>query len=267
MKKGICGFVLLMAILAGFSTLAVRAQSADGKGLEWWIYQDVVLDSKQAQYEEARKEIIALLHKDRISSAEFQVMALKSDGQACVVYAAPVNISGAGRDASNLSVDWRALFAELGPEYLNAWNRMRDATRFSSEYLIRYRPDLSYTPNNPRFKPEEQLFIRSDYYYTSPKGKGPFERVMKNLRGLHHQKALSTGYRVFEIVLGPEKPGYLVSVGGRSQEELEKVLAADQVILGNAGDALLSRVRNIAGKTERHNDRLRLDLSYFPNAR
>jgi hypothetical protein len=266
MKKWICGFVLLMAILTGFSTLAVRAQSADGKGLEWWIYQDVVLDSKQAQYEEARKEIIALLHKDRISASEFQVMALKSAGQACVVYASPVNISGQGRDATDLSVDWEALFAELGPQYLNAWHRMRDATRFSSEYLIRYRPDLSYTPNNPRFRPEEQLFIRSDYFYTSPKTRRPFERVMKNLRGLHHQKALTTGYRVFEIIMGPEKPGYLVSVGGRSQEELEAILVADQAILGSAGDALMNRVRNIAGKTERHNDSLRLDLSYFPNA-
>lgn len=266
MKKGICGFVLLMAILTGFSTLAVRAQSADGKGLEWWIYQDVVIDAKEPQYEEARKEIIALLHKDRISSAEFQVMAMRSVGQACVVYAAPVNISGQGRDAANLSVDWEELFTELGPQYLNAWNRMRDATRSSAEYLIRYRPDLSYTPNNQRLRPEEQLFIRTDYYYTSPKGKRNFERVLKNLRGLHHQKALATGFRVFEIVLGPEKPGYMISAGGRSQAELEKILEADQEILGSAGETLMNRARNLSVKTERHNEQLRLDLSYFPSA-
>jgi hypothetical protein len=262
------GVVLSMILLAGFITWNVQAQAANGnangKGLEWWVYQDVVLDSKQAQYEEARKEIIALLHKDRISSTEFQVLALKSDGQACVVYSAPASNGGQSRDAASLSVDWGEVFADLGPAYLNAWNRMRDATRISSEFLIRFRPDLSFVPTNPRFRPDEQLFIRSDYYYTSPKGKAAFERVLKRLRQLQQTKGLETGYRVFEIVLGPEKPGYLVTTGARSQEELQAALDSDAAALGTAGANLLNQARNLAGKVERHNDRLRMDLSYFP---
>jgi hypothetical protein len=256
--------VLSMILLVGFTSLNVRAQSANGQGIEWWIYQDVVLDAKQTQYEEARKEIIALLHKDRISSTEFQTLAMKSDGQACVVYSSPANSGGQARDTTNVSIDWTQVFTDLGPAYLNAWNRMRDATRISSEYLVRFRPDLSYVPSNPRFKPEEQLVIRSDYYFLVPRGKANFERVVRRLRQLHQQKGLDTGFRVFEIVIGPEKPGYFIATGARSEEELQAALNRDSAALGSAGADLLNQARNLSGKTERHNDRLRLDLSYFP---
>lgn len=267
MKGKIRSFVVLsVLLLAVFSTLtlAVHAQSPDGKGLEWWLYQDVVIDSKQTQYEEARKEIIAMLHKDRISAGEFQALALKSAGQGCVVYATPTGLGGQSRDTSNLSQDWTQVFTDLGPAYLNAWNRMRDATRVSSEYLIRFRPDLAYSPANARFKPEDQLYIQTDYYYTTPKGKANFERALKSLRQLNQSKGIETAYKIFEIVLGPEKPGYMLSTGARSQEELQAVLNSDATVLGRDGEQVMNKVRNLAAKVERHADLLRLDLSYFP---
>ena len=256
--------VMSMILLAVFTTLNVRAQSGNGTGIEWWIYQDVVLDGKQTQYEEARKEIVALLHKDHISSAEFQTLAVRSDGQACVVYSSPATRDGQARDTTNVSIDWTQVYTDLGPAYLNAWNRMRDATRISSEYLIRFRPDLSYVPANPRFKPEEQLVIRSDYYFLLPKGKAAFERVVRRLRQLHQSKGLDTGFRVFEVVLGPEKLAYFLATGARSEEELQAAINRDSAALGSAGVDLLNQARNLSGKVERHNDRLRLDLSYFP---
>ncbi len=268
--------ILLMAVLLAVSTTtASRAQltkaarttpatTADGSGLEWWVYQDAVISGMENQYEEARKELITLLHKDNITSSEFTMLAMKSDQNACVAYTAPTNLRSGGSDASLLSVNWLQAYTKLGPAFVEAYKRMRAATRGTSEYLIRFRPDLSYTPAAPKWSAQEQAFIKDEYYSTMPDSKEEFEGVMRQLASLEQEKRLPIGFKVFEVVIGPEKPMYLVTTGGPTQQELDAQLAADRKVLGAGGEALVDHARRLTGKYEAHDDTVRLDLSYFP---
>lgn len=271
--------ILLTAVLLTVSTITAaraaqlrtgegaqpaRAPTGDGKGLEWWVYQDVMISGQESQYEEARKEIVTLLHKDHITAGEFSVLAMKSGASACVAYTAPTSLRGGGSDASQLSINWLKVYSELGPAYLDAYKRMRAATHVSSEYLLRFRPDLSFVPAAPRWQPQEQAFIKDEYYYSMPDSKEEFEGVLRQMASLQREKGLTTGFRVFEVVIGPEKPEYLVTVGGATQQELEAQLAADRKVLGSRGEALSGHARRLTGKYEAHDDLLRLDLSYFP---
>lgn len=258
---------LLLVLVLGFTARVASAQS--GRNASWWVVLDVVIDSKFDQYLDARKEIVALLHKDRISSSQFAVVAMQTDEAACVAYSSPTvegttTTTNGYSDPAEAFPDWEALFGGLGPDYVDAWHRMRDATRTTSQYLIRYRPDLSYTPGNERLTAEEQGYLRAQQYFMPPSSQTAFEEVLADRKALYRENALENGFRVFEVVVGPEVPGFMVAYGGRTKADLDAALANDRLILGAAGEALENRARLLASKILTHPQRLRLDLSYFP---
>jgi hypothetical protein len=251
-------------LTAGKGARVTRAATADGSGLEWWIYQDIVISGMETQYEEARKELVTMLHKDNITSSEFTLLAMKSDQNACVAYTAPTGVRSGGSDAPVLSINWLQAYTKLGPAYVEAYKRMRALTRGTSEFLIRFRPDLSYVPATPKWPAQEQTFIKDEYNSIMPDSKEEFEGVMKQLASLQQEKGLTVGFKVFEVLIGPEKPMYLVTSGGPTQAELNAQLTADRKILGAGGEALVDHARRLTAKYEAHDDTVRLDLSYFP---
>ena len=129
------------------------------------------------------------------------------------------------------------------------------------ESVIATAPELSYAPATPRLKPEEMPYRHFDLYYLRPSTETDADAVAADFQKLFKAKAVPDGYTLYKVVMGPEMPLYVVTVGARDAADYHAQDAKMRATLGAEGAALFGRAFALTRKFETREGTFRPDLS------
>jgi hypothetical protein len=245
--------VSLGAALALLAPVAARAQTPGGQ--YFVVHQEVAKPSMVKEYESTTKEFVALVKANKTKMPHFSVNCFMSP-DFTYTYAAPIpNL--AGMDAIN--ADFGALAQSAGASFLDLNKRGGAATEYIKEWVIQLVPELSYSPAEPRVQPGQ--YFHYSVYYVSPGREPEAEAVGADYVKLFKAKGVKSGYTVYKVVMGPEMPAYIVSVGALDAADYHAEDAKVGALLGAELRALGARTAALTRRFETREATARPDLS------
>ncbi|MBN1221827.1 MAG: hypothetical protein JXB23_01170 [Candidatus Aminicenantes bacterium] len=153
----------------------------------------------------------------------------------------------------------------MGEEKIQEMHKQHgDTIEHQKSYFIRYSPELSYTSENPRFKPEEANFMYIPHLYVKPGKESEFEELCKEWVTLDTSVNRADSYDLFVGDIGTEMPFYFWVARAKSAADFYK----QQEIYGaKGGDKIMdlwNRTMALCRKYDEESGYFRPDLSYIP---
>jgi hypothetical protein len=253
MKKCVCAG-LLPAVLA-FGGASALAQSPKPQHL--LLHQEVAKPSRVRDYETSMKEFVALVKKHKALMPLFSFEAIASP-DFTYGYVTPIRNLG---DLDTILAEFGALTQATGPTVPDLMKRAGDATDHVRDSVIVTAPELSYAPATPRLKPEEMPYRHFDLYYLRPGTEPEADAVAADFQKLFKAKAIPDGYTLYKVVLGPDMPLYVVTVGALDAADYHAQDAKMRTTLGAEGAALFGRAFALTRRFETREGTFRPDLS------
>ena len=256
--KGKILILVVVGLLVNLCALNVYAQEEESQGQLFIIHEDVVKPSMVGKYEEATKSVIAKLKANNMTSISYR-MAVTDDFHYHWV-----------SEIENLAAldenPWQELEKKIGEDEMKAvWDGYDETEDMHHTFLVRLRPDLSYTPENAGGDSEGMNFRHWDWYYIEP-GKGAEARaIAKEWHDLYTKKNIPTGYRIYTGGLGAEVPLYVVIQSAKNAADFEARNAKVNELLGEDAQDLMQRTMAITRKFDTKTGWMRPDLSYTPS--
>jgi len=254
-------FRILPAIAAiAVGSMLVAAQDEEAKPEMSLVIIEKVKLSMSMQYEEATKEMCALLTEHDADPNLVGFFAL-SGPEIGYVFVIPLQDGFSSMKPTR--ENWMATIESIGKDRWEALADKADAC-VESRAMIHsvYREDLSYTPKNPSLEEEDIDFVQYEFLYTFPDKEDEFEEIAKEWKALYTRKGITTGWHVYERITGDDLPVYVVAEGARSAADYHTTSAAVKEQLGDAGQALGEKSSKLIRKVESKVGYARPDLSY-----
>lgn len=251
-------FCLAALLLAGLIPTALAAQAPS----LFVLHQEVAKPSMLKQYEETTREFTAAVHRHHELSPAFSFTAVSGDDY-LYTYVTPIKSM---TDLESIYAGFGALAQAEGAKWGDLMQRAGETMEYARESIVMEDPSLSYTPEKPRLKPEEQPYLHIDLYYLKPGHEADADILAKDFAALFRQKKVADGYRLFKVVMGPEMPLLMVVVGAKDPTDYAAADKADRETLGAEGQALFQRAFTITRRFEQHGGWVRPDLSLAPAA-
>lgn len=254
----------LTLVLAVLTVLAVLAplHAAEPPKL-FVLHQEIVKPSMVPQYEQTTKEFLALVQQHRDASPAFSFTTFAGHDYV-YSYVGPIQ-SFATIDAINAG--FQALAEASGPRWPDVMKRNGEAIDSIRESVLMEDPSLSYAPDKPRLKDDEARFFHFDLYYVQPGREPEAEALARELVELFRKKGVTSPYRLFKVVMGPETPLLTVVIPARDPADYAAQDAAGRDLLGAEGQALFQRAFALSRRFEQHDAWIRPDLSLPPAGR
>lgn len=250
-------FVLLLSIVA-----ALPLAGADATAPRIYVlHQEVVRPSLAAVYEETTKELIRLVRDHRSAAPSFNFNAFAGDDFTYLYVTELPDFSALGAIPRELEATARAVGEAKWGDLMK---RNGQAVEYIRETVLLEDPSLSYTPANPRLKPEEMSYFHFDLYYVQPGREAEADAVAREFVELFRRKGIPDGYRLFKVALGAEMPMLAVLVGARDAADYQAQDAKARQTLGQEGAALFQRAFALSRRFESHDGWWRADLSLPP---
>jgi hypothetical protein len=234
------------------------AQREEQNALLYYILETVVKPSMIGVYEEALKDYMAILTKQKslysryvFSSTEdyhyFSIVPLKNYGDFEALR------------KSNLDI-----FNKIGNEKMSELDTcFTSACEYTNRSFIRHMPEFSYSPGNPRLKPEEATYICCRYCYIKPGKAIEFETVASEWVLLYKSKDFPDGYDLFVCDIGNDLPLYFWI--GRARDVVDSLgqSVREQKIFGKKPMELMRKTMATLRKSELKRCLFRPDLSHI----
>ncbi|MCZ6879287.1 MAG: hypothetical protein O7G29_14235 [Acidobacteria bacterium] len=244
---------ILVVLCLGLSLSAVIAQTpADGQLVR--VLQIHVKPGMAAQYEEARKDVIAHLASNRFSYP-FSVSRDES-----LVYRNITQIDN-GADLDKRSAEFARIMASLDSSISR---RLDEAIDHLTHWTFRTRPDLAYAPENPRLSPEDVGLHHYAFLYLRPGTGTEAADALKNLRELWTKHAPGDALVVAQAVTGPDLPMLLVRIPAKDAADHYAQSDRIQNAAGEEYQRLLGQLRRTYRRLEQSNNTVVPGLSYQP---
>ncbi|MFQ5770050.1 MAG: hypothetical protein ACE5HX_05915 [bacterium] len=249
--------LLLVGLVLNLWAFSILAQEEEPKSQLYFIHEDVVKPSMVSKYEEAVKGVVAKLTENNMTSLS-HVVAMSEDFH----YSFIAQIENmADLDKS----PWKELEKKIGEEAMKAMWKGYEGTYYKHHsFLVRLRPDLSYTPETTSEESEEMNFRHWSFYYVNPDKWNEAREISKEWVALFKSKKIPTGYRMYTGGIGTEVPLYIVVQWAKNAAEFYAQAAKNDELLGEEGEALGAKTMAITRKFEQKNGWIRPDLSYMP---
>jgi len=245
-------------ILPALVTLASSMALAEEPKPQYYVlHQELAKPSKAQDYEATSKEFVALVKKHKALMPHFSFDCQQSP-DFTYAFVAPIK-SMADMDAIN--AEFGALAQAAGATFADLNKRGGEATQYIKESIIASAPELSYAPAQPRLKPEEMPYHHYDLYYLKPGTEPEADALASEFVKLFKAKSVPNGYTIFKVVMGPEMPLLVVSVGARDAADYYAEEAKTRLALGPEGQALFARAFALTRRFETRESRFRPDLS------
>ncbi len=241
--------------------LAALAHAGVAAAQEAWtpppmmfVYTDHVAPANTMAYEAASKDLIK---KVRATAPGAKLRWLAASGMGSwYVYAFPMQTLA---DMAKIDAQWMAAVeAAGGPGIMTASAALVD---HSAALIAAYRPDMSYTPANPRTAETEGQYRRYDYWYAIPGKAQDLEAVAREFVALYKANNIDSGWRVYQAVTGAELPLYVVVNSGMSPAEYDANGEKIDAMLGDKDDALFQKAFAFTRKHETLEGSTRPDLA------
>ena len=250
--------VYLLLLVFCFCALSTVAHSAEEKPKLYFVQEFTVKPSKVADFESNMKETASIYMQHNLS---YPYYVINMDNYH---YLALFPINNYGEvDAMYMAVF--EIFGKVGEEKIQEMHKQHgDTIEHQKSYFIRYSPELSYTSENPRFKPEEANFMYIPHLYVKPGKESEFEEICKEWVALDTSVNRADSYELFVGDIGIDMPFYFWVARAKSAADFYK----QQEIYGaKGGDKIMdlwNRTMALCRKYDEKSGFFRSDLSYIP---
>lgn len=247
---------LALAALAFASAAGAQEQAAPQMV---FVVQDVVSPAHMAAYENGTKAFIRDLAATPGTRETLQWTAV-SGPEFGYYYVVPIE-SWAGLGEGMAA--WEAAGAAMGPKWMEHMVTNQSHVEETATSVMMLRPDLSYNLERAALAPEN-AYRNYTWWYIQPGKTAEAEAVAREYIDLFRARGLADGWRVYQTVLGPEQPVYLVVVAAPDREAYRARDAEISETLGEAGMQLEAKAMTVARRVAMSEGWLRPDLSFPP---
>ncbi len=245
----------LTLFLAGVMILMASAftfAQDEPKDVLYMVHKDVIKANMVQQYEKAVNDLYEQLKTHNFG---MQIQFASSTDENEYFFLTPISSYA---DLDKTDAIWSELYEKAGEETMAAIDKQFEGCyEHHNNYVIRLNTELSYTPENPRLKPEEANFIHWDYYQIEEGKEQQAMELVKKFKDLWiKNNKVSDGYNVWIADIGHNLGTMVVTRTAKDAvdyyEQREKIRKS----MGDEIDKLLSEFyplmrdfRHVNGKT------------------
>jgi hypothetical protein len=154
---------------------------------------------------------------------------------------------------------------KMGADNFNKLIARRSAAiQHHSYFVIRYLPELSYIPSNPRNRPEEELFRHWLFCYPNLEKENEWRAVISKFRDVYKKTNYPFTENIYTVELGSDLPLYIFEERGTKWLDFYSSLNEAFKILGSEFTSLMPSFQETLRKIERRDGTYRPELSYIP---
>ncbi len=251
MKSKLITSLVVVCLSLGLSAIMAQTPS-DGQFVR--VLQVHVKPGMTAQYEAARKDIIAHLATHNFSYP-FSVSRDEN-----LVYRR-ITLLENWADLDKRSAELAKIRPSLDSSIVS---RLNEAIDHISYWTFRTRPDLAYTPENPRLLPEDVGLYHYAFLYLRRGKRNEVEEAFTDLRELWKKHAPGDGLVVAQAVTGPDLPMLLVRIPAKDAADYYAQNERVQNAAGEEYQRLLAQLRRTYRRLEQSNNTVLPGLSFQP---
>ena len=250
--------VVLLGLVFCLCTLSALAQAEEQKAQLIFMDEYVVKPSLISEFEAASKDTLAEWSKHKYP---YSFEGYFSEDMRFIFITPIKNFA----DIDNYYKALEELKKRMGTKRWKAlWKRESAALNYLKSRIFYYLPELSYFPEKPRLKPEEESFAVWSLYYVIPGMEDEFESVSKEWVTLHKEKNWRNGYKCYAGDFGTDMPVYLVFWKAKSEADALIYLEKSFDLFGEEGKVLEEKEESLLRGFKMKRGWLRPDLSYIP---
>ncbi len=217
------------------------------------VYQDNVMPSKDAQFNDGVKKLKAAVEQNKI---DFKWTTYGFDDGS---YAHVVPISNFAQLDKN---PFAPLETKIGKEALaGLWSTIDQCIESQSTSIIVRMPEYSYLSSTA-----EDAFRDITYWYVLPDKEAEAGKLFAEWKQLHETKKDGQGYSVYKGVFGNERGGYLIISWGKTILDWATKRQKSNEILGDDATKLWTKTMAISRKYYSKKAWLQKDLTNNPPA-
>lgn len=257
MKRKI-SLVLGVILMLSLCVLTISVQAQEKKAELYLIYDILVNPSKVMEFEKALKEEFAIYAKHGARLPE----GIASTDDFHYYLLAPMD-NFAGID--DLYKGFGEAVQKMGEETNQAIHKSFIGTYESVRGFMWYlRNDLSYTPKNPRLKPEDEKFFHYTFLYFKAGIQTKVEEIAKRWKDLFESKNMPDGYYLWLGDIGTDTPVICIVSPGKSAADFYVQDEKYMELLGNEVKELNLKALSLIRKIDIKTGRARPDLLDIP---
>ena len=253
-KMQLCAIVV--CVVAMSLALPASAQEAAASQLIR-IQQTQVDPSKTADFEAAVTEIISIFREQNLSVPVQAGVSEESEYGFVVPVADLAALDQVGQEVAKIGQ------AAAG-KYSSALERIGAATIGNTVWLAQTRPDLSYTPENPRLSPTEATFTHYIFLCINPGSEAAVENSLKSIAALWKKEGVTDSFASATAITGTDLPLIVVGIPAKNVADYYAAESERDAKLGEEQAAAVAEIVSNIRKIERINVTARPDLSYSP---
>jgi len=241
------------------STLAGSPALESEDWPQLFLMGDFLVDvSKAGEYEKALKDLIAHLGPNGFP---FRFDTYSTDD--CHYYVI-YGLKGFS-DVDRWLDAWREFGASIGPEKLQAIHGRIVGAEIERMYKFwRFRPDISFLPEEERLKPEEIGYYTWDFVWVIPGKEAEFEALNREWAALSRAKKARDPFMTYAGDLGTTMPVYVWFEYGKGPADYAAAEERFWKSMGDTGAELSKKTRALIRRMESKTGRYRPDLSFAP---
>ncbi len=245
-------------VLASVALLGLPGAATAQGGQMMFVYQETVKPSMLPEYEAATKDFLKQMKGAQVDPSMFAFQTIATS-EFQYLYVMPVDgFAGLG----TMFEKFEGMMQQLGQD---AVMKMQQSTAktvtHGSNFAIMLRGDLSVNLEATEIS-ASQPFRKYYWFHVIPGMEDQFEGVVKDYAKLYTSKQAGPGFRMYQVVMGPDLPLYLAV---SSAEDEAAWAARDKMInqkLGYEMEQLWMRALKATQRLRVEEGMVRVDLSY-----
>ncbi len=245
--------MMVLAIVLLLNPIILNAQ--DAKRQSFWVHEDQVKPSKQADYEKVTKEFIEACKKYDIKGSDWAA-ARVDDGTYLSI--APIE-KMADFDNNPLA----PLAEKMGEEkFRDLFRRFNECYDKHGDRVVVLNPELSYMPNGLTTNTEGQNYRKWHFLHVTPSNIQKLKAKIIEIKALYQKKGAKEYFRVYHNGFGTMGDYYLVTISAKDAQSYEKLSNETDALLGEERNKLMGEMYVLLDKYESKTGWMRPDLSY-----
>lgn len=255
--KGKVSIFVLMGFMVGLCALTTWAQTEDSEPQLWFMGHSVIKPSMINELEAHLKEMVAYSKKYNL---QYPWYTLITDNYH-IYYAIPVKDKN---DIDEMSKTWGELAEKVGKPWQDMLEDYMNCYESTGQFLLRHRPDISYTPEKAEGEQEEANFYVWHIDHVIPGKEAEYEAIYKEWATMNTRLNYAGAYNLYVAEMGIDGPVYIGEANGKSLSQWYKGNEEFWKEVGKEGQERNNRRRKLIRKHETKHLWYRPELSYIP---
>jgi hypothetical protein len=250
--------VLLFSVVFCLCALPNLDQAEEQKAQMFMVENISVLPSKVSDFESHVKTIQKFANEYKFP---YPIYVYNMDDYS-YFYVIPVKNFADIDDFNKAKMEW---IERMGQENLMSIFKSGEGSyKHLRWFIIRHRPDLSYTSDEPRFKSEEANYLYIPLSYVKTGKESEFEEICKKWVAYDTSVNRADSYDLFVGDIGTEMPFYFWVARAKSAADFFNQSEIYGTKIGEEFTDLWNRTLALCRKFDVKTGMFRPDLSYIP---